>query len=149
MLNKDYKEMLSILLENKVEFLLVGAYAMAFYGYVRATADMDIFINPDNTNAAKLYQALIEFGAPMENLDIETFTQKGIIFQIGVAPRRIDIINDIDGVTFKEAFRDKDMMHTDGLEIPVISKEKLIQNKKSSGRKKDELDVENLENQST
>jgi len=145
MLNQDYKEMLSTLLDHNVDFLLVGAYAMAAHGFPRATADMDIFIRPDIENAKKVYKALAEFGTPMDNGIIEDFAKKGTILQIGVIPRRIDVINDIDGVSFEEAFKDKDIVVIEGLKIPIISKQKLLLNKKSTGRKKDLLDAKRLE----
>lgn len=144
MLNQDYKEMLLILLENKVDFLLVGAYAMAAHGFPRATADLDIFIRVDAKNSQKLYKALIEFGAPMEGIAVKDFENPGTIFQIGVAPRRIDIVNDIDGVTFDESEKDKIIIELEGLKIPVISKQKLIINKRSTGREKDRIDAESL-----
>jgi hypothetical protein len=146
MLNQDYKEMLSILLENKVEFLLVGAYAMAAHGFPRATADLDIFVRPDEKNAKRVYQALAEFGAPMESISIEDFAKRGTVFQIGVIPRRIDVINDIDGVSFEEAFKDKALVNIEGLSVPIISKQKLLINKKSTGRDKDRLDAVRIEN---
>jgi len=146
MLNQDYKEMLSILLENNVDFLVVGAYAMAAHGFPRATADLDIFIRPSQENAKKVYNALAIFGAPMEDIKIEDFAQRGTIFQIGVSPRRIDVINDIDGVLFGEAFEDKDVICIEELNVPIISKQKLIINKKATGKEKDKLDAERLEN---
>ena len=96
MLNPDYKDMLSRLLANTVDFILVGAYALAVHGYPRATADIDIFIKPDPLNARKVYQCLEEFGAPLENVTIEDFAVPGTIFQIGVEPRRIDLITEIE-----------------------------------------------------
>jgi hypothetical protein len=145
MLNPDYKEMLSLLLENDVEFLLVGAYAMAAHGYPRATADMDIFIRPSPDNAQKVFNALAEFGAPIDSGLIDDFVTKGTIFQIGVIPRRIDVINDIDGVSFEVAYNDKAIVKIEGLHIPVISKKNLLLNKKSTGREKDMLDAKRLE----
>lgn len=146
MLNQDYKEMLSILLENKVEFVLVGAYAMAAHGYPRATADLDIFIKPSSDNAPKVFKALAEFGAPMDSNILNDFAKKGTIFQIGVIPRRIDVINDIDGVSFEVAYKDRKIVEIEGLQIPIISKINLLLNKKSTGRQKDLLDAKRLEN---
>ena len=145
MLNQDYKEMLSILLENKVDFLLVGAYAMAAHGYPRATADLDIFVRPDIENAKKVYKALADFGAPMDSVTIEDFEKPGTIFQIGVIPRRIDVINQIDGVLYEEADNDKVIVDIEGLNVPIISRQKLIINKKATGREQDKLDAIRLE----
>ena len=96
MLNEDYKEILQILLGNKVKFLVVGAYAMSAYGYPRATGDFDIWVETSKENSKKVYESLVKFGAPVSNITEDTFTEKGIVFQIGVAPRRIDIITHID-----------------------------------------------------
>ena len=144
MLNRDYKEMLSLLLDNEVEFLLVGAYALAIHGFPRATADIDIYIKPDSENASKLYKTLEEFGAPLENLSPDDFAEPGIILQIGVAPRRIDILTKIDGMTFDEASGGKEIIEIEDLMIHVISRKNLIINKLATGREKDRIDAENL-----
>jgi hypothetical protein len=146
MLNQDYKEMLSTLLEENVKFLLVGAYALAALGYPRATGDMDIFIQPDENNAKKVYKALIKFGAPLQNITADDFSTPGTIFQIGVIPRRIDIINSIDGVTFENAYRDRVIIEIESLSIPVLSKDDMIRNKTSTGRAKDKVDADTLRN---
>ncbi len=146
MLNRDYKEMLSLLLDNRVEFLLVGAYALATHGFPRATADIDIFVKPDSENALKLYETLVKFGAPLENVSPDDFACPGIILQIGVAPRRIDILTKIDGMTFDEASRGKEIVDIENLMIPVISRQNLIINKLATGREKDKIDAENLMN---
>jgi len=146
MLNRDYKEMLSLLLENKVEFLLVGAYALAAHGFPRATADIDIFVKPSSENASMLYKTLEKFGAPLESISKDDFAHPGIILQIGVAPRRIDIITEIDGMTYDEASEGKEIIEIGDLSIPVISKQNLIINKLATGREKDKIDARNLEN---
>jgi len=148
MLNEDYKEMLQILLDNKVKFLVVGAYAMGAHGYPRATGDLDIWIEASNKNSKKLYRSLAQFGAPLSELTEETFCEKGIIFQIGVSPRRIDIITHIDGVDFAEAFQTKELIELECLNIPLISKENLIKNKRATGRDKDKLDADYLDSSS-
>ncbi|MCK4640156.1 MAG: nucleotidyltransferase [Candidatus Marinimicrobia bacterium] len=146
MLNQDYKEMLSTLLEEKVNFLLVGAYAMAAHGYPRATGDIDIFIQSNETNAEKVYNALIKFGASLNNVSIKDFSTPGTIFQIGVAPRRIDIINSIDGVSFEDAYSNRIIVEIESLPVPVLSKENIIKNKEATGRLKDKLDANSLKN---
>lgn len=146
MLNQDYKEMLSILLEEDVKFLLVGAYALAAHGYPRATGDIDIFVQPTKTNAEKVFKALIKFGAPLKNITKKDFVTPGTIFQIGIAPRRIDIINTIDGVTFEDAYRDRLIIKIESLSIPVLSKAMIIVNKNATGRLKDKIDADNLKN---
>jgi predicted nucleotidyltransferase len=141
MLNNDYREMLQSLLENKVEFLVVGAYAMAAYGYPRATGDLDLWVFTSTENAEKVYKALGEFGAPLEQIDQDSFSEKGIIFQIGVAPCRIDIITQISVVEFEQAYPKRKEIEIDEIKVPVISKEDLIRNKESTGREKDKLDT--------
>ena len=146
MLNKDYKEMLQILLSNKAKFLVVGAYAMGAYGYPRATEDFDIWVEASSTNSKLIYESIAEFGAPLNGISQEAFSKEGIIFQIGVPPRRIDIITKIDGVDFKQAYNDKEDIEIEDLIIPFISKDNLIKNKESTGRDKDILDVKYLKN---
>ena len=144
MLNEDYKEMLQILLSNKVKLLVVGAYAMGAYGYPRATGDLDIWVEASPENSEKIYRSLSKFGAPLSEITETTFSDEGIIFQIGVAPRRIDIITKVDGVDFGKAYSDKQEIEVEGIEIPFLSKENLIKNKESTGREKDQLDAKYL-----
>ena len=144
MLNKDYKEMLQNLLNNKVKFLVVGAYAMGVYGYPRATGDFDIWVETSPENSQKIYKSLSDFGAPLNQINKNTFCEEGIIFQIGVAPRRIDIITKIDGVNFQQAYPEKQEHEIEGITIPFLSKENLIINKESTGRERDKLDAQYL-----
>ena len=144
MLNEDYKEMLQSLLDQKVEFIVVGAYALAAHGFPRATGDMDIWIKPNEKNSKKVYKALARFGAPINEIREEEFSQPGLIFQIGVVPRRIDIITKIDAVEFEEADSDKIFVDIDDLKVPVLSVDKLIKNKMATGREKDLLDAKLL-----
>jgi len=145
MLNSDYKEMLQILLENEVRFLIVGAYAMGAHGYPRATGDLDIWVEASEKNSRKVYKSLTRFGSPLSQLTEESFCEAGIVFQIGVAPRRIDILTHIDGVRFDDAYEAKEVIELEGLRIPFLSKEDLLTNKKATGRQRDKLDVDNLE----
>ncbi|MDY6968922.1 MAG: nucleotidyltransferase [Spirochaetota bacterium] len=144
MLNKDYKEMLQLLLENQIDFILVGAYALGAHGYPRATGDIDIWVKPDEENSKKIYKALKQFGAPIDQIKMNDFATEGIIFQIGIIPRRIDIITQIDGVNYNDANEDKIVVEIEGLKVPVLSLDKLIINKMSTGREKDKLDVKLL-----
>ena len=104
MLNEDYRDMLHALSDEKVKFLLVGAYAMAAHGYPRATMDIDIWVMPSPENAAAVRRALRRFGAPIHNLSLEDLQKDGTVFQIGVAPRRIDLITAASGLQFRETF---------------------------------------------
>ena len=146
MLNRDYRDILQNLLDEKAEFLIVGAYAMAAHGHPRATGDLDLWIKPEKHNAKKVYLALAKFGAPLDQLRAEDLEQNDIIFQIGVAPRRIDILTHIDGVDFLDAEQNKSLIQIGNLNLPVISKKLLIQNKEASGREKDKVDAEILRN---
>jgi len=145
MLNKDFKEMLQCLLEEKAEFLLIGAYALAAYGFPRATKDLDLWIHASKTNAAKTFRALKKFGAPLDQIRIEDLQKEGSVLQIGIAPVRIDINTKIDGVQFEEAYPSRVELTIDDLLIPVISRHDLIKNKKASARPQDLVDVQLLE----
>jgi hypothetical protein len=98
MLNEDYKDMLQALADEKVRFLLVGAYALAAHGHLRATMDIDIWVMPSLQNADAVLRALRRFGAPLHDLTAEDLQVDGTVFQIGVAPRRIDIITTASGL---------------------------------------------------
>ena len=118
---------------------------MGAHGYPRATGDLDLWVESSPENAKYVYLALSDFGTPMDEIDRQTFTERGIVFQIGVAPRRIDLLTHIDGVEFNEAYQAREEIQLGGLTIPFLSKAHIIQNKRTTGRKKDELDVEYLE----
>jgi hypothetical protein len=133
--------MLQLLLEEHVDFILVGAYALGAHGYPRATGDIDIWVKTDEINSINIYRALEKFGAPLDQIEVNDFANEGIVFQIGVTPRRIDIITHIDGVSFDEADEDKIIVEVEGLKLPILSFDKLIKNKLSTGRERDELDV--------
>lgn len=147
MLNEDYKEMLQILLKNNVKFLVVGAYAMGACGYPRATGDIDLWVEASSANSKSIYKSLKDFGAPLSEIDEDTFNAQGLIFQIGVAPRRIDIITKIDGVVFSDAYNNKQEIELDGLKIPFLSKSDIIKNKKAAARDKDLIDIKYLNNE--
>lgn len=145
MLNEDYKDMLQALADEKVRFLLVGAYALAAHGYPRATMDIDIWVMPSSQNADAVLRALHRFGAPLHNLTKEDLLKDGTIFQIGVAPRRIDIITAASGIQFEETFKRSHCVDIEGIELHIPSLGDLIRNKRASGRTKDLADAEALE----
>ena len=144
MLNEDYKEMLQRLLDAGVEFLLVGAYALAAHGHPRATGDMDIWVRPSPDNAQRVYTVLAAFDAPLQDVTPQDFSHPDVVFQIGVAPRRIDIMTGISGLEFAEAARNAAHVDIEALAIPVLSRTDLITNKEASGRERDLLDVKIL-----
>jgi len=145
MLNEDYKDMLHALTGEKVRFLLVGAYALAAHGYPRATMDIDIWVMPSSQNADAVLRALRSFGAPLHNLTKEDLQKDGTIFQIGVAPRRIDIITTASGLQFEETYERAMSVSIEGIEVHIPSIDDLIRNKRASGRTKDLADAEALE----
>jgi len=145
MLNEDYRDMLHALSDEKVRFILIGAYALAAHGYPRATMDMDIWVMPSPDNAEAVLRALRRFGAPLHNLTKEDLQKDGTIFQIGVAPRRIDIITAASGLKFEPAYQNSIPMDIDGIEVRIPSIDDLIINKKATGRTRDLADAEALE----
>ncbi len=145
MLNPDFHDMLSVLCDENAEFLIVGAYALAAYGNPRATGDIDIWVQRSEENAKRVWHALKRFGAPLLDLNIEDLKTPGLIFQIGVAPRRIDIITSIDGVEFDEAWPHRKEVEIEGLNIAIIGRSHLLKNKKALGRPQDLADIAWLE----
>src|ERR1051325_359878 len=107
LLNPDFIDILSAFSEEQVEFLVVGGFAMAFHGYVRATGDIDLWIRLSEENAKRAYRALQKFGAPLADLSVEDLQTPGTVYQMGVVPNRIDVMNQISAVEFDEAWKDK------------------------------------------
>jgi hypothetical protein len=145
-LNSDYRDILYALSERKAKFLLVGAYAMAVHGYPRSTMDIDLWIMPDPENASLVLKSLEDFGAPTSGLSPEDLQKDDLIFQIGVAPRRIDILTSIDALQFVDAFSRSKKIEIDTIPVHILSIPDLITNKRATGRLKDLADVEALEN---
>ncbi len=145
MLNPDYRDILSIFNEGDVDYLVVGAYALAAHGVPRATGDIDIWIRCEAGNARRVWRALVKFGAPLSELKETDLTSPGLVFQIGVAPSRIDILTSIDGVQFTEAWKGRLELGIEGIRVHVIGRSHLIANKKTVGRPQDLVDVARLE----
>ncbi|MBD3265963.1 hypothetical protein GF373_04780 [bacterium] len=145
MLNEDYRDILLALLEEKTKFLLVGAYAMAIHGYPRTTLDIDLWVMPSPNNAEAVLRALRRYGASLQGLTKEDLEEEGTVFQIGVAPRRIDIITTANGLPFDAAYERSLPVKINGIEVRIPSIDDLIHNKKATGRTKDLADVEALE----
>jgi hypothetical protein len=144
-LNIDFKDFIKLLNKYEIEYLLVGGYAVAYYGYPRYTKDMDIWINNTLNNAKKIIELLIEFGLKNTELKINDFTDKGNVIQLGYPPSRIDILTDIDGVVFDICYKKKNKIFIDDIEINIINLDDLIINKKSSARYQDLADIEKIE----
>ena len=140
----DFKEFLKLLNAHQVEYLLIGGYAVAYHGYPRATADMDIWIATHAQNTKKIVAALKEFGFDLPELSTELFQKKGQIIRMGVPPVRIEIATTISGVVFEECFAARVVDELDGVEVNIIDLTHLKINKKAAGRHKDLDDIENL-----
>jgi hypothetical protein len=145
LLNPDFLDILREFCAAQVEFLLVGAYAMAVHGVPRATGDIDLWVRCSTENAQRVMTALARFGAPLNEVTAEDFVTPGTVLQIGLAPRRIDILTTIDGVTFEEAWPEQTEVEIEDLTVPVLSRRHLLQNKRAAGRPKDRADVSWLE----
>ncbi len=141
MLNPDYRDILSAFTEEGVKYLLVGAYALAAHGHVRATGDIDLWVEYNRENATRIMAALERFGAPLHQVEVRNLETPGIVFQIGVAPRRIDILTAIDAVNFDAAWSERQEVEVAGLSVPVISRHHLLQNKRATGRPQDQADA--------
>lgn len=142
--NKDFEELFELLNRNNVRYLLVGGYAYAIYATPRYTKDIDIFYARDPENADKLHSTIKQFGFGSLNISKDDFLNEGQIIQLGMPPYRIDLINQIDAVSFIDAWKNKKKFRYGKQTINVIGKQELIKNKSATGRKQDQLDVENL-----
>jgi hypothetical protein len=145
MWNEDYKDMLCALVDESVDFLLVGAYALAAHGFPRATVDIDLWVRPSPENAEKVYKALARFGAPLSEVSAADFVKEDAVVQIGVAPRRIDFVTGVSGLTYDEASRGAIGREIDGVRLRFLSMPDLIRNKLASGRPKDLDDAKTLQ----
>ena len=143
--NSDYADMAKALLDAGAEFLLVGGYAVSLHGYPRTTFDVDFWVRPTPENAPKVVRALRLFGAPMKDISVSDFDHPDMVFQIGVAPRRIDILTRIDGVTWDEAAPHAVERPVNGMAFKILGLAELIRNKRATGRPKDAADAVVLE----
>ena len=140
----DFKEFLKLLNFYRVKYLLVGGYAVGYHGYPRATADMDIWIESEKTNAKKMVTVLREFGFDLPEINENLFLQQNRIFRMGNAPIRIELLTTLSGVDFNDCYEDCVEDEIDDVEVKIINLEHLKINKKASGRHKDLDDVNNL-----
>ncbi len=142
--NPDFVGLLRELCAAEARFLIVGAYAVTFYSRPRATGDLDIWIEPDPANAGRVHRALQAFGAPLEGLTPSDLSAPDMVYQIGVPPRRIDLLTSLTGVDFPEAWADRKMGTMGDVDCPFIGKGTLIRNKRALGRPRDLADLEML-----
>lgn len=145
----DFVDLLVELADAGADFVVLGGHAVAFHGHPRATKDLDVLVRAEPSNAERVYRALARFGAPLQSFEIgaaDFATYDGVL-QIGLPPRRIDILNRADGISFGEATADGCSFELEGRTIPVIGRAALIKNKRSAGRPQDLADVAALEKQ--
>jgi hypothetical protein len=145
-LNPDFRDVLLALAAEGVEFVVVGAHALALHGVPRATGDLDVLIRPSTDNAAKVWKALVRFGASIETagVTVEDFATPGIVYQIGLPPSRIDVLTEITGVSFDEAWASREAGDLEGSTVHFLGREALVRNKQATGRPKDLADVARL-----
>lgn len=144
-MSRDFRDLLAEFNAQGVEYLVVGAHALAAHGHVRATNDLDLWVRPELENARRALRALQKFGAPLQDLTETDLTTAGVVFQIGVPPLRIDVLTAIDGVGFAEAWVARVLTRFVDQPVAVLSKEHLIKNKRACGRAQDLADIERLE----
>jgi hypothetical protein len=143
--NHDFRELLAEFNVQRVEYIVVGAHALAAHGQIRATKDLDVWVKPDAANAARVLAALQAFGAALHGLTEEDLSTPGVVFQMGVPPVRIDILTVIDGVSFDEAWPERVQTKFAGVPTAVLSRKHLIKNKSTAGRPQDLADLAWLE----
>jgi predicted nucleotidyltransferase len=144
-IQQDFKELLKLLEDNSVKYLIVGGYAVAFHGFPRLTKDIDFFFENTEENVGKILNSLEQFGFPKQDLDIKSFTTLGNIITFGVEPVRVDFINEISGVSFQEAWEHRVRGKYGDIAVHFIGRIELIRNKISTDRPKDKLDAEELQ----
>ena len=146
-IHPDFEELLRLLAENGVDYMIVGGYAVAFHGYPRFTKDIDLFFETSAENIQLLRNALLDFGFQENDLPTESFTTKGNVITFGVAPTRVDLVNEIDGVSYDQARRNVVEGIYGGVAVKFIGFDDLIRNKRATPRARDKGDVEELTGQ--
>src|SRR6218665_1405123 len=144
MLSKEFKEFVELLIKNSAEYLIVGGYAVGIHGHPRYTGDLDIWLNPTLENAKRILDSVNEFGFSSFGLSEMDFIKEGNIIQLGYPPLRIDLLTNIDGVTFAECYKNRKIVEIDTLLVNFIGYQDLIKNKQQSGRPRDLDDLNNL-----
>jgi predicted nucleotidyltransferase len=144
-LAQDFEEFIALLNKYQVEYMVVGGYALAFHGKPRHTGDLDIWIGISKVNAGQMMKVVKEFGLGALGLTKNDFLKEGYMTQIGYPPLRIDILNSIDGVDFKDAYENRQQVDLDGLMVIYIGLREFIKNKEASGRPQDLSDISDLQ----
>ncbi|MGE0373239.1 MAG: hypothetical protein AB7Q01_15340 [Gammaproteobacteria bacterium] len=145
-LNEDFVDILRALREAGAKFLVIGAYALAGHGFARATGDLDIWVEPTTENAARVWQALLAFGAPLTSFGVQPgdFTVPGTVIQVGQPPRRIDFLTSATALDFESAWRERVEIAIGDVTVPLLGRQQLIENKRAVGRPQDLADVDAL-----
>jgi hypothetical protein len=148
-LNDDFRDLLVAFIDAGVEFVIVGAYALGFHGAPRASGDIDLFVRPNVDNAARVMGALGRFGAPVASAGVTAadFERPGTVYQIGLPPRRVDVLTEISGVPFDDAWSSRVPGEVDGRTVYFIGRAEFIKNKIAAGRPKDIADAARLSKQ--
>jgi len=145
MINSDFSDLLRALNDTNAKYLIVGGIALAFHDRPRFTKDLDIFIDKSPDNAVRVYKALANFGAPLHTLTVEDLQSAELVYQIGVDPVRVDILTDIDGVSFSDAWNHRLSASYGEISVNVIARNDLIKNKLATGRSQDIADIDRLQ----
>jgi hypothetical protein len=143
-MNPDFVDLLRAFIAADVRFLVVGAYALAHHGRPRATGDLDVWVEPTPVNAPRVVRALAEFGAPLADIAEDDFSRPGVVLQVGVPPGRIDILTELTGLVFDEAWAAREAGQFGDVTVDFIGRDAFIRNKRALGRAKDLGDIEDL-----
>ncbi len=143
-ISSDFSELLRIFNEGDVRYLVVGGHAVMRYTEPRYTKDLDIWVDPTEQNAKRVFKALRRFGAPLAGVKVEHFTEEDLVFQVGVAPVRVDILMGVSGLSFEAAWRHRGEVDFGGQSAHMISREDLILSKRATNRLQDRIDLRNL-----
>jgi hypothetical protein len=143
-MNPDFVDLLRAFAAADVRFLVVGAYALALHGRPRATGDLDLWVEASADNAPRIMRALAAFGAPLTDVSEDDFSREGIVYQIGLPPGRIDILTQLTGLGFTEAWPTRVRGRFGDVDVDFIGREAFIRNKKATGRPRDLGDIDGL-----
>ena len=146
-MNEDYHDILAALIAQDARFLVVGAHSMAVHGYPRATVDLDIWIEASVENARRVWRALAQFGAPLEDLNVREsdLTRPDVVVQFGLPPSRIDILTGVSGLSFEAAWPNRVEEVLEGVRVPILGFNDFVTNKRASGRDRDRADLKGLQ----
>ena len=143
-MNPDFVDLLRAFIAHDVRFLIVGAYALGVHGRPRATGDLDVWIDPTPENATRVMRALADFGAPLGEVTADDFSRPGVVFQMGLPPRRIDVLTNVTDLTFAEAWPNRLRSQFGPIVADFVGRDDFIRNKRAAGRPKDLGDLDSL-----